>query len=50
MSVCSYVGYKNIHVKMKCERSEPEKIEIELSRAKSYNIMRAKGAEKKSKN
>ena len=41
------MGYKNIHVK--CERSEPEKIEIELSQANSYNLMRAKRA-KKSKN
>ena len=30
---------------MKCERSEPEKIEIELSRANSYNLMWAKRAE-----
>ena len=36
----------NIHVKMKCERSEPEKFEIELSRANSYNVMRAKRAGK----
>ena len=35
---------------MKCERSEPEKIEIELTRGTSYNSMRAKRAEKKSKN
>ena len=31
---------------MKCEPSEPDKIEIELSRANSYNLMRAKRAEK----
>ena len=31
---------------MKFEQSEPEKIEIELSRANSYNLMRAKRAEK----
>ena len=40
------MGYQNIHVKMKCERSESEKIEIELSRAKSYNKMQAKRSEK----
>ena len=40
------MGYKNIHVKIKCERSEREKIEIELSWANSYNWMRAKWAEK----
>ena len=32
---------------MKCEWSEPENFEIELSRANSYNLMRAKRAEKK---
>ena len=31
MCRCSKVGYKNIHVIIKCQRSEPEKIEIELS-------------------
>ena len=30
MCRCSKVGYKNIHVIIKCERSEREKIEIEL--------------------
>ena len=40
------MGYKNIHVKVKCERSEPEKIEIELLRANSCNLMRAKRAGK----
>ena len=34
MCRCSKVEYKNIHVKIKCERSEPEKIEIKLSLAK----------------
>ena len=47
MCRCSSVGYKNIHVIIKCERSEPvKKIEIELSRANSYNFMRAKRARK----
>ena len=38
MCGCSKMGYKNIniHVKMKCERSDPEKIEIEVSRANGY--------------
>ena len=31
---------------MKCEQSEPDKIEIEHSQANSYNLMRAKQAEK----
>ena len=34
MCRCSKVEYKNIHVIIKCERSELEKIEIKLSRAK----------------
>ena len=46
MGRCSQVGYKNIHVKIKCERSKPEKIENDVSRANSYGLMRANRAGK----
>ena len=43
------MGYKNIHVKMKCERSEPEKLKLNC-REQIVIIESERSERKKSKN
>ena len=43
------MGYKNIHAIIKCERSEPGKIEIELSRVNMLSFNACEASQKKVK-